>query len=304
MLAVYAAAQSAFAALPAPLPDVALHLLDRLAPPAWTAEWYLPQWLGDAYAVPVEAIDALVLANVYGLGYIGLQDALIDAEAGDAERMVKQCLSTALFSLWLQQYLQWFPAGSPFWPHFNHFMQQWLIATLASTSPIKTDFQHFIGESYLQLAWRGAPLKICCVGVALLARRETALPHLLAAVDHHLTAAVLLDHEQDWRADLAAGRYNAFVHFASALPQNADIRETNRRHLLQKILLERATQPYFDLMQSHLQQAIANARAAGCAGLVSYLQRFSSEVIVHQSMVEANVTSLLRQSSQLLFGTI
>jgi hypothetical protein len=248
MRAVRMDACAALSMLPPPLPSAGIQLLDHIAPPHWTVEWYLPQWLGNAYDLPAEATHALILANVYGLGYIGLQDALADGEIDAGERTIKVCLS------------------------------------------------------YLQLAWRGAPLKICCVGAQLLARREVDLKPLLAAIDHLLAAAVLLDHERDWQADLADGRYNAFIHFASPLPQVAQERSANRRRVLEKIILERASGPYFDLIQSHLQLSLGYAKDARCPQLLTYLQDFSQEIVAHQERLANNATALLRKTSHLLLG--
>jgi hypothetical protein len=311
MRAVRADACAALATLPAPLPDAALYLLDRIAPPAWTVEWYLPQWLGDAYSVPPEATHALILANVYGLSYIGLQDSLIDVESDkqgepgrdDKRRTINLCLATALQQLWIEQYRHLFPAASPFWHYCTEFMHQWLVATLESNSQPTTDFQTFIDESYLQLAWRGAPLKICCAGATLLARREVNLSPLLAAIDSLLAAAVLLDHQQDWQEDLANGRYNAFVHFASPLPQIAQERTENRRRVLQKIVLERATAPYFDLVQKHLHRAISHAATARCPQLITHMQEFSAEISAYQEEQSSNIAAIARRTGQLLFGS-
>jgi hypothetical protein len=302
MRAVRMDACAALSMLPPPLPSAGIQLLDHIAPPHWTVEWYLPQWLGNAYDLPAEATHALILANVYGLGYIGLQDALADGEIDAGERTVKVCLSSAFYQLWIQQYVQCFPASSPFWQQHNHFMHQWWVATLESAKEPDCDFQSFINQSYLQLAWRGAPLKICCVGAQLLARREVDLKPLLAAIDHLLAAAVLLDHERDWQADLADGRYNAFIHFASPLPQVAQERSANRRRVLEKIILERASGPYFDLIQSHLQLSLGYAKDARCPQLLTYLQDFSQEIVAHQERLANNATALLRKTSHLLLG--
>jgi predicted ATPase len=302
MRAVREEACAAFAMLPAPLPAAAGRLLDRIAPPAWTVEWYLPQWLGDAFDLPDAATHALILANVYGLGYTGLQDALIDGEVEPGERSLTMRLAGALYRLCIQQYRPWFPADSPFWPQQSLFLRQWQQATFASAAQPHDDFHSFMAHSYLVLAWRGAPLKICCVGAHLLARRAAALTPLLAAIDHHLTAAVLLDHQRDWREDLAAGRYNAFVHLASPLPQIAQEAEANRARVRALILQPQAAAPYFDLMQKHLELAVTYARESGCAGLVRHLQQSSQEISAHQQQAASQVRAFLRQSSALLFG--
>jgi hypothetical protein len=302
MLAVYADARAALITLPAPLSSAALRLLDRITPPYWTVEWYLPQWLGDAYALSPEATHALVLANVYGLGYIGLQDDLVDGEMDDESRALKVCLAGALYRLWTEQCIGYFPAASPFWQQCHLCMNQWLLATLQSNQQPNTDFFTFVRESYLHLAWRGAPLKICCAGAHLLAQIEFDLHALLDAVDHLLAAAVLLDHERDWQEDLAAGRYNTFVHFASPLPQVLGEQEANRRQVLEKILLERATAPYFELIQEQIDFAMEKAQVAGCMGLLTYLQDFSADIRAHQTQLADNVTAALQRASSIVFG--
>lgn len=293
---------AALAWLPAPLPQAAIRLLDSIAPPGWTVEWYLAQWLGDAFDLPAEATHMLALTNLYGLDYICLQDALVDGEVEPAERGLKVCLASALYQLCIQHYVQWFPAASPFWQSHSLFMRQWWQATLESVTQPQCDFFAFIERSYLALAWRGAPLKICCVGAHLLARRRVALTPLLAAIDHHLTAVALLDHQRDWRADLTAGRYNAFVHFASPLPQIAQEQEANRSRVRALILQPHAIAPYFEQMQKHLNLALTYARESGCAGLADYLQQFAQEVSDHQQQTVSEVGAFLQQSSRLLFG--
>lgn len=290
------------ARLPAPLAAAAAHLLDQITPPRWHIEWHLPQWLGDTYHLPPEATHTLVVANVFGLGYIRLQDDLADGEGGDEDRVIKVCLATAFYQHWIQQYVQCFPARSPFWQQYNQFMQQWLLATLESARQPARDFTAYGEDDYLRLAWRGAPLKICCVGAALLARRPVELGPLLAAVDHLLAAAVLLDHERDWPVDLEAGRYNTFVHYASPLPQIPQQQTANRRRVLERIVLEHATKPYFDLIQNQLHRSSANAQLAGCPEFVAHIQAFAAEVTDHQARLARNVSALLKEATGLLLG--
>ena len=78
---------------------------------------------------------------------------------------------------------------------------------------------------------------------------------LIDAVDHMLTAQVLLDHLDDWPADLAAGRFNAFVAFVSDLPQTSQNRDANRRHVLGEFFLGEAGAAYVDLAKRHIQAA-------------------------------------------------
>jgi hypothetical protein len=60
---------------------------------------------------------------------------------------------------------------------------------------------------------------------------------LAAGVDALLTGAVLVDHAQDWQADLAAERYNALVAYLSLQPHGSQDREAGRQAVLEELYL-------------------------------------------------------------------
>jgi hypothetical protein len=128
------------------------------------------------------------------------------------------------------------------------------------------------------LARRGAPLKICCAAACLLVGREGDILPLTSVLDQLLVGVVLLDDQFDWKADLEAGRYNAFVAYCSDLPQTDEWRETNRQAVLKEIYLRQAARPYFDLIRDRMQKAERSAQSTGCLGLRDFITWYKGEV--------------------------
>ena len=229
---------AALVSQPSDLAECGGRLLDRVSPPSWTLEWSLPGWLGDTLGLSAAAAAALTLANVYGLAYIKLLDDLIDNETTAGDQRTALLLSTVLHRRWLLAYTTLFSGTSPFWGYFERYMTQWVSAELQS--PPAGNLRDSAETDLRGLGERGAPLKICAAAACLLTQREALLPLLESALDHLLIGAVLLDHALDWRADLAGGRYNAFVACATSLPQTPEHVDANRRAVLQELLVGRA----------------------------------------------------------------
>lgn len=288
--------------LPSPLAEVGHRVLDRISSPNWSLEWYLPRWLGDAFGLQPDVSRALVLANVYGLAYIRLQDDLVDGEIEQTSWKPAILLAGALYHQAIRQYISLFEWSSSFWDYFELFMAQWTRATLSSNEPPIADFRSCEEANLVRLAERGAPLKICCAAACLLAGREDTIPTLTAAVDHLLMGAVLLDHVKDWADDLAAGRYNAFVAYASSKPQEPHQQEANRLAVLEEIYLGEAARPYFDLVYKHIQMAIEMAQGVNCPGLTQYLLSFKSQALTFGERLADDAKVRLRAAAEQLFG--
>jgi hypothetical protein len=216
------------------------------------------------------------------LTYVRLQDDLVDDEVSQATRMTTILLATALYHLWMLQYVQLFAGESPFWNYLERFMAQWMRATQSSNKPPATGFQSYSEEDFLRLGERGAPLKICCAGACLLAGREEVIPPLTSAVDHLLVSAVLMDHAKD---------------------QVPHRREANRRQVLEEICLGDAARPYFDVLQKHVQIAAEKARAVACPGLIQHLQSFESGVVTIRDRLADEAKAWLRMATEQLFGS-
>ncbi len=245
--------------------------LEQIRPPEWALEWSLPYWLAESMQLSPETMRKLMLSNVIGLAYIRLQDALADGEpAAQIEPALGPLLATLLYGRWMQAYRGL--CDSPrFWELFDSYMAEWLVATAGEDALAGPAFQAYEEADFLRLAHRGAPLKACAAAACLLAGREADLPALAGALDHLLVGAVLLDHAHDWPADLAAGRYNAFVAYASALPQTPEHRSANLHAVQRELWLGSTGRHYFAIASRCVEEAGRLAQPAGCAGLQQYL---------------------------------
>jgi hypothetical protein len=292
---------AALAGEPAAVAEFGARLLERIAPPNWTLEWSLPGWLGAALALDVPAVIDLTLANVFGLAYIKLQDDLIDDEIVEHNRPAALLLSTVLHRKWLLVYAGLFAGGSPFRRYFEQYLTEWAQATWASRQEQSRPWATWSEDDLLILGHRGAPLKICAAAGCLLAQRTELIPQLESALDHLLSGAVLLDHALDWSDDLVAGRYNAFVAYASALPQAPANEAANRHAVTEELLVGKAGQPYFQLLRRELTAAGAMARQAGCEDLARYIAWLRRETISYSNRMAATARNQLHQAIESLF---
>jgi hypothetical protein len=290
---------------PALLPS-GRRLLSRIATPNWTLEWSLPGWLGEAFGLPAELSAGLVLANVYGLAFVRLVDDLADGGDAGIEPAAAVLLAGAMQTLWIAQLrvvvegVSRGPSGpgaaARFWLDFHEYQSQWLRALLDDRLP-SAPFRAYTEADFGSLARRGAPLKVCCAAACLLAGRERDLPALEDAIDRLLAGAVLLDHALDWPEDLAAGRANAFVAYASDLPQTPDHRDANRRAVLECILLGDGARPYFARIGARLRAAGATAGALQCAGLAAFLSWLDRETQAYASRLRGEASARLRAAA-------
>lgn len=303
MQAVAARARAELGSLPPGMATAGTRLLARLSPPQWTLEWYLPKWLGEAYGLPQPVTTELTLANVYGLLYIALQDKLADDGLAPEQQVELVCLGAALHHRWLRQYTGLFPGDSPFWPAFDAYMEQWWCATAASKHAPTGDLAGLLADDPAYLAHRAAPLKLCCAAACLLAGRASLLPCLEEALDRFHTGAVLLDHWYDWREDLDAGRYNAFVHHTAALPQTPANRERIRQRTVEA-RLNGDVQGYFATTAGFVRAARRPAHEAACPPLEDYLEWYEKIVITAGNEQAAAARQLLEKATLMLFGAV
>ena len=293
---------AAFCAAPPRLADAAVAWLKTIQPPQWALEWSLPFWLGESFRLPSEVTRRMVLSNVVGLAYIRLQDALADGETLPIQPSLAPLLSTLFYQCWMQEYIDLFGGDQRFWACFNQYLAEWLEATATSNDMPGPSFRGYGQDDFLRLAHRGAPLKVCVAGACLLAGREDLLPALADAIDHLLVGAVLMDHAQDWSDDLAAGRYNALVAYASPLPQTPEHREANERWVQQEICLHKAGRPYFRVARDHLQIARKRAKPANCPDLDRYLAWLDGQAAARRERLASSAAALLNDAVHRLFG--
>jgi hypothetical protein len=279
----------------------ALLVLEKFARPNWTMEWYLPRWIGEVLSAPPLVWQPLMLSNLYGLAYVKLRDDLVDGEA-NAQDEALLALSTAFHTLWTYEYRAQFGADPAFWEYYERYLAQWSAATLENDRDGAAHPSPLSAEGRLQLAHRGAPLKICCTGAAILMGRSDIIADMEAAVDHLLVAAVLLDHAGDWVEDLSDGRYNAFVAYASGLPQSAANLEQNRQRVREELYLGAAAHPYYAVVREELHVADDIARALGCRDLHDFLAWLDAETMRIEARLAAEVTDHLSKAAAALFG--
>lgn len=244
-------------------------LLVRISPPNWTLEWSLPGWLGDAMGLPADNIRAVTLGNLFGLAYVRLHDDLNDERLIDEERAKALALATRLYQRWLAVYIRLFGDSAQFWDGFEHYLDQWLQASLGSNQLPATPFEHFDETHFLALGHRGALIKVCAAASCLLARREELLPQLEDCLDQLMIGAVLLDHAADWQEDLAAQRPNVFVASISSLPQSEVHVAANRTAVLRELSIGRGARSYFAAIDSRLSTAQSAAENVGITALAN-----------------------------------
>ena len=112
----------------------------------------------------------------------------------------------------------------------------------------------------------------------------------------------LVDHAQDWSDDLAAGRYNAFVAYASPLPQTPEYREVNERRVQQEICLHKAGRLYFRVARDHLRTARKLAEPANCPDLQRYLIWLDQQATTCSERLGSSAAALLNDAVGRLFG--
>jgi hypothetical protein len=288
---------AAFRDLPSSLSEAASTCLEMILPPHWALEWSLPYWLGKTFKLSNETTRHLVLSNVFGLAYIRRQDVFIDGDASPHAGPAP-LLSTILYHRWLQEYIGLLGGNSQFWSCFDRYLIQWAKATLeGNTAPVH-GFGTYTEEEFLRLAHRGAPLKVCCAATALLSGREDLIHALEMTLDYLLIAAVLVDHAQDWADDLATGRYNAFIAYASPWPQTPDQQEANRMMVLEELYIGRQARPYFGVVRRYLHQAARLARPLGCVGLNQYLHWLDVQAAAYGRRFSAVTQARLHRITQ------
>jgi len=291
---------SAMDALPPGQGVTGQRLLKRISSMNWLLEWNLPRWLGEAFDLPTATTRELILANVYGLAYVRLQDDLFDDET-EGEWQETTLLAKALHDRWIEQYRPLFNRTSSFWQHLDNYTGQWLRATLDTDGPGGADLRLGRAESMHWLAERGAPLKVCCVAVSLLAGIEAVMPRLLAGVDHLLAGAVLVDHAGDWQADWMAGRYNALVAFVSPQSCVEPGQQTSCSAILQALYLESAARPYFELAQQQFRRGRECVQGLGIPEMEAYLAWAEAETGTYYTrLAQGNARRLRMATADLL----
>ena len=265
---------------------MAIRLLERLPPERWMLEWHMPWWLGNALGLDREVTRELVVSNLLGLGSIRIQDDLADGDVAPRQAAAAKALAPILYGLALDAYRFRFPAESPFWTHLETCLSDWRAAT---------------GEEG-RLAARGAPLKISAFAVCRLTERVDVFPAVDRLLDEALEALVLYDHIADWRDDLDAGRWNAFVADISDGPQLPAERTRHRRAVLVAMMTTNAIGAHIGRVEAGLLGAADLGETLGVPvpALVAHLRTFARQAGEQGRELQAHYRDLGDRAASLL----
>lgn len=300
--AAYGRFHDHLATLPEEAQALGALLVAKLMPPQWSIEWYLPEWLGDTMGLPAGQIETIVLANIFGLCHVVLQDRMIDEGSEKAFTGASVLLNGALEQWWLVTYARMFGHDAWFWRCFDEIMEQWRCATAISNRHPRISFEAYLQKDWRQLAHRAAPLKTCCAAICCLARHEEQMPLLEQILDHMHVATVLLDHAHDWDQDSEAGRYNAFVHFAAQTETELVDAKTARRAVYEELWWGEQASPYFSLAKEHLATALVYAAQVNCPPLTCKLEADGRQLTEYQEALVGAAQAWLHRATEELFG--
>jgi hypothetical protein len=258
--------------------------LARLTPDRWTVEWHLPWWLGSRFGLDPDVALSLVVSNVLGLLAVRLSDDIADGELDPEDVEDAGALATSAVDQALVPYRELFSMGSPFWSFYERSMATWRS-----------------GAEGPDHAARAAPIKIAAVACCMLAERMDAWPILEASLDRAMTAFVLYDAFCDWEADLAAGRWNAFV--ASVVGDEPDSPGPARARIavLTAMLTGDVVPEHFDRIAGEAVAAGGLAQEIGLDDLASYLSDWVTTVASQGADAAAHYHRIADQATRLVF---
>lgn len=268
------------------LEGLARRHLGRLTPDRWTIEWRLPSWLGRRLDLVPELVEALVRSNVLGLLAIRLEDDLEDGDVPPGERRNARALAALALDEAVLAYRAWFDDGSAVWP----FMERSLAAWRA-------------GSAGLELAARGGPLKIAGYACCLHAGREDLWPALERSLERGVTALVLYDQFCDWEADVAAGRWNAFVAAVVGADQEHARGDRTRAAVLTAMLTRPVVEAHFDAAVSMATEAATLAADVDVPELVAFLTSWAARTAEQGTYAADHYQRAGDQAARLLLGT-
>jgi len=282
-------------ACPEQLP-LAEQVLGQLDPARWTLEWFVPWWLGSLLALDGEVTRQLVVSNVLGLASLRLQDDLADGEIAGDQVGDATALSAMLYEEAVAVYRPLVGTHSPFWAVLAGAMAEWRAVTDDSATGRREV------PTVRSLARRGAPLKISAYAACLLAERADLFPAIETCLDHALAALVLHDHAQDWREDLSAGRWNAYVARLSRYPQDAQHRDQNRSAVLMAMMTSQATRRYYARIDRESSHAARLADRLDLWPLAAHLRGFGVRNVDHGTWLQQRYHRHAEDAAAIVFG--
>lgn len=281
------------ATLNAPARALAIRTLERLQPPNWTLEWYLPVWLGAAFRQEPDLVRRVVLSNVLGLVAVRLEDDLQDGEMERRDRETVGRVAAALLDAAVAIYQPLLPPESPFWSELDETMTDWRSRSVGEPSDLDVP---------RSLARRGRPLKVGARAMWLLADDPVPWDVIDRCLDHALVALARYDDLCDWEADLAAGRWNAFVASCGVRSQAPRQQARNRSTVLLALMTGGAARGGFEQVAAEARQAAELAVEVGSPQLVDHLRAMADRAVVQGASMEAHFGGVAAQAVSLLFA--
>jgi hypothetical protein len=220
-----------------------------------------------------------VASNVLGLGYVRLTDDIADGEIPAGRLSDASALATRLFETAVAPYRQLLPHSAHFWDLFGSVMETW------RSAPAKA------------LAERGAPLKVSASALLELAGRRDLYPALEECLDHGLAAMVLYDHFCDWREDLEAGRWNAFV--AAIVPGPA-----TPARVTAALMAGVGMASYFARIEDGFGRAANAADDLGINPLADHFRATAADIRDQGARLAQQYSSAGERALGLVFGTL
>jgi hypothetical protein len=265
--------------------DLARRTLGRLPPDRWGLEWQLPWWLAQGFGLSERVARDLVVGSVLGLVAIRLEDDLLDGDLEPADRIGARRLAPAALHAALAVFGRHVPMASPFWAVVDQRLAEWRTASPAAASTA-----------------RGAPLKVPALAACLLAGRADAWSTVDRCLEHALAALVAYDQVRDWEADLAAGRWNAFVAAHAEHPQRTEWRDRNRISILVALLTRHAAAEAYAGIQADAAAAADLADGLPCEPLAAWLRSYAERTARQGEELERHYPGTANRAVELVFG--
>ncbi|MEW5985242.1 MAG: hypothetical protein AB1791_01255 [Chloroflexota bacterium] len=290
-----------FDPLPTPLRDLAHRYLERLSPDKAQVEWCLPLWLGQAFGVETAVARTMALTNVLGMLYIRMQNDGMDGDVSPAEAAYLLTLSPLLYTRCVSHFTTLFPAASPFWGYLEAYLNEWAAAVAWERERHWLKLEPYTEAEVRWLtAGKGAPEKIGCAGLALLAGRDWAIPHLATVMDLRSTIAQLFDDFCDWREDWQRGRYNVFLTMVLTDGQRHQLSSPTISDLLEAIYHSKRVVELFDRADHYAALARQAAVHLECEPLLMLCDKAVSVGRLYRQMVlDGREQMLLQRFSRL-----
>ena len=142
-------------------------------------------------------------------------------------------------------------------------------------------------------------MKISAFAVCLLTERQDRFALINECLDHALEAMVRYDHLVDWRDDLAAGRWNAFV--AACTKRGKDACASASEVQLAMLTTD-VIGAYFAEILDEFSRAAMLAAGAGVHGLADHLTQTAVHIDEEGVGLAKRYREISERGQQLLFG--